>query len=181
MTLALASLAASASAAIALCSCTGSRTSFLQMMMMMVMMMMMLSSHLNSLNLDAPRIGCFVQRRLHPVGDLLPEHSFQLLVYSTMLKTAPHLPCNVIKGKGEANTRRRRHWYLSDRISARHLVPSTFLAIRSNDHFSLWLHHLSVVAPKRRVEWLKSSTLFVAWLPDSSCILIRIMMMVCCK
>ena len=38
---------------------------------------MMMISHLDSLHLDAPRIGRFVQRRLHPVRDLLPKKTLQ--------------------------------------------------------------------------------------------------------
>ena len=92
-------------------------------------------------------ICIWYNHNLHPVGALLSEASsapwdFLLSkVHFCLTKCWKlwHLSCivmaKIFKTKSEANAK-RRHWYLSDRISARHFVPSTFLKIRSKDHLS---------------------------------------------
>ena len=83
-------------------------------------------SHLNAFNFHTPRIGCLIQCCLHPVGDLLPWIKKKLLSVLTSPMVIEKIK-NLYKRLSE-NTRRRL-WYLSERISARHFVPSTFLKI----------------------------------------------------
>ena len=115
ITLARASRAASASAAIARCSCTGSRTSLLQ-------------------------VGVHIEARsANPLeGNLGIIKIWTFTHISTLSTLTPH-------GSVASSRVCSMTWLIvsrSDRISARFLVPSTFL---------------SVVAAKSLVEWLQST------------------------
>ena len=99
-------------------------------------------SHLNAFNFHTPRIGCLVQCCLHPVGDLLPWIKKKLLSVLTSPMVIEKIK-NLYKRLSE-NTRRRL-WYLSERISARHFVPSTFLKIMI---FQNPCSHLSARSPE---------------------------------